>query len=236
MSSTTMTEIPTTMELPVAQREPDVRAAFISRTYMHLLGAILAFVGIEVWLFTSGLAYTIAQAMLSVSWLLVLGGFIVVSWIASHAAHRARSLGAQYAALGAFIVVEALIFVPLLVIAQLQVPGAIENAALVTMAIFGGLTAVVFLTRKDFSFLRGILGLAGVGALVLIVVGVLFGLELGTWFSVAMVVVAGGAVLYDTSNVLHHFPEDRYVAAALELFASIALMFWYVLRLFMSRD
>jgi FtsH-binding integral membrane protein len=47
---------------------------------------------------------------------------------------------------------------------------------------------------------------------------------------------AGAAILYDTSNVLLRFPEDRYVAAALELFASVALMFWYVLRLFMSRD
>ena len=43
-------------------------------------------------------------------------------------------------------------------------------------------------------------------------------------------------ILYDTSNVLHHYPEDRYVAGALQLFASVALMFWYVLRIFMSRD
>jgi FtsH-binding integral membrane protein len=50
-----------------------------------------------------------------------------------------------------------------------------------------------------------------------------------------MVALAGAAVLHDTSKVLHHFPEDRYVAAALELFASVALMFWYVLRLYLSR-
>jgi FtsH-binding integral membrane protein len=49
-----------------------------------------------------------------------------------------------------------------------------------------------------------------------------------------MIGLAGAAILYDTSNVLHNFPEDRYVAAALELFASVALLFWYVLRLFMS--
>ena len=66
--------------------------------------------------------------------------------------------------------------------------------------------------------------------------GLPFGFELGTWFSVAMVAFAGAAILYDTSNVLHHYPEDRYVAGALQLFASVALMFWYVLRLFMSRD
>jgi hypothetical protein len=98
------------------------------------------------------------------------------------------------------------------------------------------LTAVAFVTRKDFSFLRGILMWAGILALVGIVGSVLFGFELGTWFSVAMIGFAGAAVLYDTSNILHHYPEDRYVAAALQLFASIAMMFWYVLRLFMSRN
>src|SRR6202000_2743504 len=58
------------------------------------------------------------------------------------------------------------------------------------------------------------------------------GFQLGTWFSVAMIGFAGAAVLYDTSNIIHVYPEDRYVAAAMPLFASIALMFWYVLRLF----
>ena len=59
----------------------------------------------------------------------------------------------------------------------------------------------------------------------------------GVFFSVALIAFAGAAILYDTSNVIHHFPEDRYVAASLELFASVALMFWYVLRLFIaSRD
>ena len=100
----------------------------------------------------------------------------------------------------------------------------------------GGLTVVAFVTKKDFSFLRGILVWAGILAIVAIVGSVLFGFHLGTWFSVAMIGFAGAAILYDTSNVMHHYPEDRHVAAALELFASIALMFWYVLQLFMSRD
>jgi len=94
---------------------------------------------------------------------------------------------------------------------------------------------LVFSTRKDFSFLRGILMWGGIIALVLIIGGVLFGFQLGTFFSVAMIALAGGAILYDTSNVLHHYPEDRYVAASLELFASVALMLWYVLRLLSSR-
>ncbi|HTI99948.1 MAG TPA: Bax inhibitor-1 family protein, partial [Dongiaceae bacterium] len=106
--------------------------------------------------------------------------------------------------------------------------------ATVTFIGFTGLTLIVFLTRKDFSFLRGLLFWGGIVALTAIVGGVLFGFQLGTFFSVAMVALAGAAILYDTSNVLHHYPADRHVAAALELFASVALMFWYVLRLFLS--
>jgi len=125
--------------------------------------------------------------------------------------------------------------VPLLYVAETVAPGAIGSAALVTFLGFVGLSLVAFYTRKDFSFLRGLLFWGGIVAMVLIVGGVIFGFVLGTFFSVAMVGLAGAAILYDTSNILYRYPEDRYVAAALELFASVALMLWYVLRLFMSR-
>lgn len=212
------------------------RATFISRTYAHLCGAIFVFTGIEVYLFQSGLAEKLARAMMGVSWLLILGGFVLVSWLASRTAHRAASKGAQYGALAAFVVAEAIIFVPLLYLAQSVANGVIESAATVTLLGFAALTVVVFVTRKDFSFLRAALFWGGLLALGLIVGAVLFKFNLGTWFSVGMVVLAGASILYDTSNVLHHYPEDRYVGAALELFASVALMFWYVLRLFLSRN
>ena len=211
------------------------RATFVSRTYGHLFGAILSFTLIEVFLFKTGLAETIAQAMLGTSWLLVLGGFVVVSWLATKVAHTAESKPAQYAALAGFVGAEAIVFVPLLYIADSRAPGVIASAAVVTFFAFAALTLVVFLTRKDFSFLRGILMWGGILALVLIVGGTIFGFNLGTYFSVAMVGLAGASILYDTSNVLHHYPEDRYVGAALELFASVAMMLWYVLRLFLSR-
>jgi len=211
------------------------RGTFVSRTYGHLFGAIVLFVLIEVFLFKTGLAVVLARAMLGVSWLLVLGGFVVVSWLATRAAHVATSKAAQYAALAGFVVAEALIFVPLLFIAEYKAPGTITSAAAVTFVAFAALTAVVFVTGKDFSFLRGMLMWAGILALCLIAGGAIFGFQLGTFFSVAMVGVAGAAILYDTSNILHHYPEDRYVAAALSLFASVALMLWYVLRLFLGR-
>jgi FtsH-binding integral membrane protein len=213
-----------------------VRAEFLSKTYFHLFGAILLFTGIELALFQSGYAETIATTLLGVNWLLVLGGIVVVSWMASRVAATADSMAQQYAALAAFVAAEAIIFVPLLYVANYYAPGAIRSAAVVTITGFTGLTFVAWTTRKDFSFLGGLLRWAGVMALVAIVAAVLFGFELGTWFSVAMIGVAGAAILYDTSNILRDFPEDRYVGAALQLFASVALMFWYTLRLFTSRD
>jgi hypothetical protein len=221
---------------PVAAIGVDARASFINRTYNHLMGAIVLFTLIEVGLFQSGLAESIAQVLLGGSWLLVLGAFMLVSWFASRVSLTSESKGAQYAALGGFVVAESIIFVPMLWLANQYAPGAIQSAAIVTLVGFAGLTAVAFVTRKDFSFLRGVLMWGGVVAMLAIVGGILFGFELGTWFSVAMIGFAGAAILYDTSNVLHHFPEDRYVGAALQLFASVALMFWYVLRLFMSSD
>ncbi|RLB61960.1 MAG: permease [Deltaproteobacteria bacterium] len=212
----------------------DSREKFIVRTYNHLFGAIVLFALIEIGLFMSGLAEPIAMTMLGGSWLIVLGGFMVVSWLATRAAHQSRSKTTQYAALGGFVLAEAIIFVPLLYIADNYAPGAIQSAAMVTIAGFAGLTGIAFWTRKDFSFLGGLLRWGFMLALVGIVAALLFGFQLGTWFSVGMVGLAGAAILYDTSNVLHHFPEDRYVAAALQLFASVALMFWYVLRLFIG--
>ncbi len=212
----------------------DRRARFIVRTYNHLFGAILLFIAIEIGLFYSGVAETLASAMLGTNWLFVLGGFIVVSWLASRTAHQTESVALQYAALGGFVVAEAIIFVPLLFIADRFAPGAIQSAGIVTMLAFAALTGVAFWTRKDFSFLGGVLRWAFILALLAIVAGVIFGFNLGMFFSVAMVGLAGAAILYDTSNVLHHFPEDRHVGAALELFASVAMMFWYVLRIFIS--
>jgi len=219
---------------PVIQLGESSRGRFISRTYNHLFGAIVGFVLIEMFFFKTGMAETMATAMLGTSWLLVLGGFMVASWLARSVAHRANSKSAQYAALAGYVLAQAIIFVPLLYVAERYAPGTITSAALVTFLGFVGLSLVAFITRKDFSFLRGILFWGGIVALVLIVAGVIFGFYLGTFFSVAMVALAGAAILYDTSNVMHHYPEDRYVAAALELFASVALMFWYVLRLLMS--
>ncbi|MFZ9052386.1 MAG: Bax inhibitor-1/YccA family protein [Woeseiaceae bacterium] len=220
---------------PVSTLSVDARANFIWKCYAHVVGAILAFAAVEVYLFQSGVAARITAPMVN-NWWMVLGAFILGGWGASHVAHRIQSTAAQYAALAFFVVLEALIFLPMLYIAAMTQPGVIDSAAGVTLLGSVALIATAMITRKDFSFLRGLLVWGGLLAMVGIIASLIFGFELGTWFSVAMIGFAGAAVLYDTSNIMHHYPEDKYVAASLALFASIALMFWYILRLFMSRD
>ena len=209
----------------------DSRSVFITRTYTHVVGGILGFVLVELALFESGLAGDIMSFMMHVPWMLILGAFILIGWLATRTAQTSSSLGMQYFAYAMYVVTEALIFVPLLYIADTRAPGVIDSATLVTCLGAGGLMFVAHRTRKDFSFLRAILMWGGVLALIAIGAALLFGFNLGTWFSVAMIGLAGASVLYDTSNIIHQYPEDRYVSAAMQLFASIAMMFWYVLRL-----
>lgn len=220
---------------PVAYVGPDVRTRFMVRVYVHLIAAIAAFVALEVWLFSSGLAETITAFVFDTSWLLILGGFMLVSWMANSLALRTTSPAGTYGAFLALIVAQALIFVPLLWIADAQAPGAIANAAWISILAFIGLSGVAVTSAKDFSFLGSLLKWGGIVALLLIVGAVLFGTDLGTWFSVAMIGLAGGAILYDTQQILHRYPADREVAAAMSLFAALALLFWYVLRLLSRR-
>lgn len=86
------------------------------------------------------------------------------------------------------------------------------------------------------SFLRSILMIGGFIALGVIVASIVFGFSLGMLFAAIMVLFAAGAILYDTSNVLHHYRTDQHVAASLALFASVALLFWYVRQLVRGRD
>lgn len=220
----------------IGDAAPDTRARFIRRTYAHLALALIAFVGLEWFLLNQEITYTLTERVLSQSfgWIGVLGAFMLVGWIARGFAHSA-SRAVQYIGLFLYVVAEAIIFVPLVLMAIAYAgPGLLVQAGLMTGLLFIGLTATVFITRKDFSFLKSILTIGFFIAMGLILCSVFFGLTLGTWFSVAMIAFAAGAILYDTSRVLHEYNEDQYVGASLELFASVALLLWYVIRLLIA--
>jgi len=110
----------------------------------------------------------------------------------------------------------------------------ILESVVITLVIFLGLTATVFLTKKDFSFMRGVLSICTFAALGVIVASLLFGFHLGAIFSGLMILLMAGYILYQTSLVMSYFPPSGYVAASLMLFSTIATLFWYVLRLMME--
>ena len=227
----------------VADQPLDVRAAFIRKTYAHLAGAVAIFALLEALLLNIPNISNTVFSLLGTSqysWLIVMGVYMGVSHMAHKWAMSSTSLSTQYLGLGVYVVIQALIMLPLLLQAQIMSGdnSMIMKAGGVTAMLFLALTFIAFTTKKDFSFLGGMLKIVGFVALGLIVVSIVFpgAFTLGLWFSVAMVIFAAGTILYNTGNIIHHYGTSQYVAAALGLFSSIALLFWYILRIFMSRD
>lgn len=228
-------------EQPLAiHAEQSERAAFIRRTYAHLAGAILAFVAIEFAIFSAFSADEMRATMMRVfasplSNLILLAAFIGVGWVARMWAYSGSSQAMQYAGLALYVVFEAIIFVPILYVAVhwLNQPSLVGQAGVMTLAMFGGLTAAVLTTRADFSFMRNILIIGSFLMLGFCIAGMFLpmGFNLGLIYSFCGVALACGFILYDTSNVLHHFRTDAHVAAALELFASVAYLFYHILRI-----
>ncbi len=212
------------------------QAEFYRKTYLHVAFAILAFMLVETLLLTI-VPDNLIMMMVGnkFGWLFILGLF----WLGSSMSDKlvfAETKEKQYMGLGLYVLLEAIIFLPLIYIATATAGTVvITQAALITLFMFGGLTAVVFLTKTDFSFLRTAITVGGFISLGLIAAGALFGFNLGLWFSVGMVVLASGSILYQTSQVKDQFGTQQYVGAALQLFASVMLLFWYILRILMSR-
>lgn len=223
----------------VAYSDAETRKVFIQKTYAHLAGAVAAFAAIET-LFIKMNLHIGAMMLLSkagmFAWLLVMVLFGVVSVIAQRFAQNSVSKEKQYFGLALGVLAEAVIFLPLLGMALL-VSGdgkLIQQAAVVTVALVAGLTAVVFTTGKDFSFLRPVLTIGFFVAIGIILMAMLFGFSLGAFFSGAMILFAAGSILYETSQIQYHYREDQYVSASLSLFSSVGLMFWYVLQFMLS--
>jgi len=213
------------------------KATFYKNTYKHLAFAVLAFIGLES-LLIKMVPVEVFAWMFSGKfiWLFIIGLFWLGSMISTKLSFH-PSQDKQYIGLGLYVILEALIFMPMIYFAM-AIAGNYDilmQAALTTLFMFSGLTAVVFLTNTDFSFLRTILIIGGFVSLGTIVVGAIFGFNLGLWFSVGMVVLASASILYQTDQIKNQYGTQQYVGASLQLFASVMLLFWYILRIFMSR-
>jgi FtsH-binding integral membrane protein len=217
------------------------RAGFITKTYLYVIGAIFALIGIEVVLFNTVDTPALIKLMMGskISWLVVIALFMGVNAIANVWANSSTSSVVQHAGLGLYVLAEAVILLPILSIAFIllgQDNGfqTICSAGVATGGLFGLMTLAVFITRADFSFLRTALWFGGFALIGAIVYCAFFNAAIGPVIMYIGIALACGYILYDTSNVLHHYRTDQHVAAALALFAAIALLFWYILQLFLS--
>ena len=222
----------------VANAAESERASFIKRTYVHLAGTIAAFAVIETALIQSGVANSFMHLISGSkwSWLIVLGAFMLVSTVANNWAHSGVSREKQYMGLGLGVVAYAILFMPLILMALMRDPSGtlLQNAAVVTAALVGGLTFTAFSTKINFSFMGRFLMVGGFVAMGLILASILFGFSMGLWFTGAMILFAAGSVLYSTSNIIHEYHTEQHVAASLSLFSSVGLLFWYILQFMMS--
>jgi FtsH-binding integral membrane protein len=234
------------------------RVAFLRKTYSLLGVALIAFAAI-----TAGMMRFMTETSWGFSkwaltgrwnWLLVIGLFMLVGYVAERLARSQTSPALQYVGLGVFVIAEALLLQPILWLlmwrfgnpADLFVDGALApalsskaaailmQAVIITLAIFIGLTLTVFLTKKDFSFMRGVLAIGTFAALGVILASAIFGFSLGAFFCGAMILLMAGYILYQTSLVMSYFPPSGYVAASLMLFSTVATLFWYVLQMLME--
>jgi hypothetical protein len=220
----------------VAQESEVTRVDFIRKTYLHVALAVLGFVLVEALFLNTPFIVEIGLAMTQgMTWLIVLGGFMFATSAIERWAMRSTNVQQQYLAMFLYVVVEAFIFVPMLYMAIYftESTAVLNQAVVITLALFTGISYIALTSKKDFSFLSSALTVGGFIAIGLVVAGMLFGFSLGLWFSVAMVILAGGSILYQTSNVLHHYNKNQHVAAALGLFASLMLLFWYILSILM---
>lgn len=221
----------------VSQSTEIERAEFYKKTYLHVGLAILAFAGLEyLLLFNIPEDYIIMMVSNRLSWLFILGLF----WLGSILANKwtlSQSKNVQYLGLLFYIVLEAVIFLPLIYMVIIYTNGleVLKQAAIMTGVLFAGLTVIAFFSNRDFSFLRNVIVIGGFLSLGLIVVAAIFGFNLGLWFSFAMVGLASASIVYQTQKLKDVYTPNQYVGASLQLFASIMLLFWYILSILSSK-
>ena len=218
--------------------------SFLVKTYAHLFGAIVLFALLEAVLFTvfpTQVLGAISALGPKGTGLLILGLCFATSFISGLLLSRSQSRLAQYAALGLNVVLETLIFVPILAYAVLLTNnlGIVLHAAVGTVLLTALLSVIVFMTRNNFSFLRPFLFFASIAALGLIVASLIFGFPLGTIFVYAMIALACCYILFSTGKVMDSYYEGvdgGYILAASELFVSVMMLFYYILIALLNRS
>ncbi len=210
----------------VANCATDVRADFVRKVYSLFFLSLLVTVGV------GALAVPYTQVIMSMWFVVIIAEIACLFGLMA----AQRVSGLNVALLYLFSAIQGLILGPLLALYEARFPGLPAEAGWVTLAVFGGLTGYVFATKKDFSFLGGILW---VGIIALMAAGIVSIFVHAAWLSIAYSVVGvlifSGYVLYDTSQIMNRLsPQDAVVGAAM-LYLDFVNLFLFILRLLSNR-
>ncbi len=208
----------------VAQATPDVRAAFIQKVYTLFFASLLTTIAVG----TVAAQAAFAPAMLSLSSVWMIGTFACL--IGMFFARRAS--GINVALLFLFAAFEGAWLGPVLSLYNQVLPGVPAQAAWLTGGVFGGLSLYAFQSRRDFSFLGGMLW----ASLLALIIGGFLMFFLGstllhTIYCVAGVVIFSAYVLYDTSQIINQLEPGEEVTGAINLYLDMINLFLFVLRL-----
>ena len=101
-----------------------------------------------------------------------------------------------------------------------------------TAAIFIGLSAYTFATKKDFSYMRSFLFTGLIVLLIAIIANLFLAIPLlSLTISSVAVLLMSGLILYDTSRMIHG-GETNYIMMTVSLYANIYVLFIHLLNLF----
>ena len=213
---------------PAASVTTTDRLVFIKKVY-SLLAMSMGTAAIGAYLGSGPLLLLVAPNMMLF--------FILQIALIFFASFAARKPGLNMVALFSFTTVSGLTLGPLLY----QVgPSIAAEAFALTAITFAGLSMYVVYSKKDFSFMSGFLM---TGLIVLVVGGLLnmFFIQSGMMHFVmsgASVLLFGGFILYDTSNILRYYGTDEHVSATLALYLDVLNLFIALLSILgiMSRE
>ncbi|MDQ6996540.1 MAG: Bax inhibitor-1/YccA family protein [Mariprofundus sp.] len=201
----------------------DDRISFLGKTY-GMLALCIAAGSIGAYM-SMGLAFPYEHPFMML--FIMIGGIFAVQ--------AARLVpGVNFALLFAFGGITGMAIAPLVGMVAAKSPVLVTQAFMTTAVAFASLTAYTFISKRDFSFLKGFVW---TGLIAMIVLGLsnYFFFEspiLALTLSGVGVLLFSAFILYDTSSILRDYPNNEYIAAALTLYLDVFLLFQYMLSLF----
>ncbi len=140
----------------------------------------------------------------------------------------------NYLLFAAFTFITGITIVPLLasVILEFGGPDLIIKALLATTFTFTAAAIIGATSYRSFQGLGGFLMIALIGMIIVSLIGIFvpWSNTFEMIFSGIGVLLFTGYTLYDIQR-LKHYPQDRYIDAALQLYLDIFNLFLYILRL-----